>query len=101
MKHLAFLLLLLGSTFLMTSCDDEDFPRPSCEILAAELQERIRNNSPAIQNTRIEYSNLIIADSGVPSFDGCIAQFSSTFFNLDQLISYRVLNDATLVLRFP
>ena len=101
MKYLSFILLFLAGAALFTSCDNEDFPRPSCEILADEILERIRANTPVLVNTQIEFRNQAIVDNGVPGFDGCIARFSGVSFNLDQLISYEVVNNTTLIMRFP
>lgn len=101
MKYLVFLIVFFSSAFFFTACDNEDFPRPSCEILGEEILERIRSNSPILENTTIEFKNQVISNNGVPEFDGCIARFSGVSFNLDQLISYQVVNNTTLIMKFP
>ncbi|MEL6659407.1 MAG: hypothetical protein AAFP77_30865 [Bacteroidota bacterium] len=101
MKQLALLFLFLSSPIFFTSCDDEDFPRPQCELVSEDLKSRIDNNVPAVERTRIEAGNSIIESTGVPWIEGCIAQFQGTSYNLDQLISYQIRNETQLILKFP
>ncbi|MEL6972098.1 MAG: hypothetical protein AAFO02_18165 [Bacteroidota bacterium] len=101
MKQLALLFLLLSSLIFFTSCDDEDFPRPPCELVAEDLKSRIDNNAPEVERTRIETGTSVIESVGVPWIKGCIAQYEGVSYNLEQLISYQIRNETQLILKFP
>ena len=103
MKY-SLLLLLLSGLFFFSSCngEDDDMEQLYCEILVDKVIQAAADGGAT--HTEMESSEVVRSGSGLPTYSGCVAEFQGVFFNMDQLISYRVAELSagnTLILTFP